>query len=153
MVAVIRSACGTCHYCGCTVYPVGSAEVRANPWIQRSMDHVLPASHGHGRGPNLVTACRGCNEIKGVHPVRLFKYFMRQTTEKTVPRKRLAFDQFCYELAEFGFIVSIAHINWMREKEAETAAPPRDSRGRFTASDLRMSRRSKAPAMNGEASA
>lgn len=114
---------------------------------------MLPASHGHGRGPNLVTACRGCNEIKGGHPVRLFKYFMRQTTETTVPRKRLAFNQFCYELAEFGFIASIARINWMKAKEAETATPPRDSLGRFTASDLRRSRRWKAPVMNGEARA
>jgi len=149
----LSTACGKCHYCGFSVYPIGSAEALENPYVQRTRDHVKPAVQGYGLAGNMVIACRGCNEIKGPHPARVFEYFMRHTKARTFHQKKAAFNEFCYELAEFGLIASIARINWMKGKDAETAAPPRESRGRFTASDLRRSRRWKAPAMNGEARA
>ena len=144
----LSHAVGKCAYCKCLVYPAGSSEALANPWCQRSKDHVRPASHGHGRGPNLVIACRGCNDIKGEYPARLFEYFLRHTKDTTVPKKRLSFRLFCYELAEFGFIAAVARINWIKDNRP-SPAPPRDVRGRFTASDLRLSRRRKSAALNG----
>ena len=146
----LSHAVGKCSYCKCAVYPAGSAEVLANPWILRTRDHVRPAAHGHGRGDNLVMCCKGCNDIKGGHPARLFEYFIRHTNETTFHKKRAAFNQFCFELAEFGFIAAIARINWLKDNRP-APSPPRDARGRFTASDLRMSRRRKSAMWNGAA--
>lgn len=136
----LSTHCGICHYCGFRVYPVGSAEALANPYVQRTRDHVKPAVQGYGLAGNMVVACRGCNEIKGPHPARVFEYFMRHTSARTFHQKKHAFNEFCYELAEFGLIASIARINWIKTQDKDIPAATRDARGRFTASDLRMSR-------------
>lgn len=146
----MNTHCGTCHYCGFRVYPAGSAEALANPYVQRTRDHVKPAVRGYGLAGNMVVACRGCNEIKGPHPARVFEYFMRHTSARTFHQKKHAFNEFCYELAEFGLIASIARINWIKAQDKDIPAYPRDARGRFTASDLRMSR-SRRAAMDREA--
>ena len=149
----LSTACGKCHYCGFSVYPIGSAEALENPYVQRTRDHVKPAVQGYGLAGNMVIACRGCNEIKGPHPARVFEYFMRHTTARTFHQKKNPFNEFCYELAEFGLIASIARINWIKTQAAPSPTPPRDARGRSTLSDLRMSPRRTAAAASGESRA
>lgn len=128
---------GVCAYCGEPVFPAGSPEVRVDPLRLATKDHVLPQlwrapGNGVTTVRNIVTACRGCNEVKGAYPEEPFRFFLDQT-RGTPLFKRAEFERFVFGLALAGF--RAAH----RDAVARLPAPPPPPapRGRYTKRDLR----------------
>lgn len=128
---------GACAYCDRAVFPLGSAEVRADPSCQATKDHVLPqiwhaAGNGVRSAANTVTACTGCNGVKGPYPEEPFRFFVAQA--RGTPLFTAAeFRKFIFALAVAGF--RAAH------RDAISARPPPPPlpapRGRYTKRDLR----------------
>lgn len=58
-----------CSYCRRKTH-CGTCEPDKPPGLQATRDHVIPRVHGGRGGPNLVLACKDCNNLKadGQHP-------------------------------------------------------------------------------------
>lgn len=60
-----------CWYCGVDLVPSHIDERR-----QHTIDELIARSRG-GRGGKMVTACKGCNNLKGESSVEDFKAFLQ----------------------------------------------------------------------------
>lgn len=129
----------SCAYCGCAVHQAGSAAVLANPYCQRTRDHIVPAMMGTAylSSDNVVVCCRACNDIKANYPYEVFAYFMRHTKSQPLGQRRLAINQFVYSLARVGLIACLLECSAQTGKPAVEMHKPR---GRYTAKDLRKAK-------------
>lgn len=131
---------GACAYCERPVFPAGSPEVRADPTCQATKDHVLPQIwHDSGNGvrsvANSVTACVGCNGVKGHYPEEPFRFFLAET--RGTPRFNHA------EFRRLIFGLALAGFKAAYRDAASRMSPPTPLaavRGRYTAKDLRRGR-------------
>lgn len=131
-----------CHYCRCRVYGGGAAEVKADPSIQATRDHVVPKIEG---GNETVTACALCNQVKGDDPYEAFVAFI----ETSPPRRymRAAYRVFRRELWAEALDIRAkreaeedARLDAMFDADAAPASPkPRFTR--FNLRDLRKQTR------------
>lgn len=130
------TAQGKCTYCGTPLYQAGHPSVIADPFAQRTRDHIIPAMMGvHALNPdNIVPVCRGCNDLKGNYPFEVFDWFRRHAKRLPQGQRRLALHQLCYNLIRIGFTTVLA------EAQSHTPVPfdpPHRPRGHYTARDLR----------------
>ena len=129
-----------CAYCGDRVFPAGSPEVLANPLCQATKDHVLPQifrapGNGITTVANIVSACRGCSEVKGPYPTEPFRLFLAET-RGTPQFTHAEFRKFIFGLALAGFHAARRDALAGRPPAPEPAPLPAP-RGTYTVRDLR----------------
>lgn len=129
---------GACHYCGRRVFPAGSPEVLADRTCLATRDHVVPQiwrDPGVRSTANIVTACQGCNGVKGDRPVEIFEWFAGQT--RGTPRFTAAeLNKLVFGLALAGFKTATRDALAQRPPEPPCPVPA----GRFNLRDLRRKR-------------
>lgn len=128
-----------CAYCDRRIFAAGTPEVIADPYVQRTRDHIIPSMMGsHAlNADNTVWVCRGCNDIKGSYPFEVFDFFRRNFTRGNIGQRRLAMHQFVYNLARVGLIACFREA--ARETQV-TYSSPMKARGSYTRRDLRRSK-------------
>lgn len=66
---------GLCHYCGLSMWLIDQRgyalayglTLRQAARLQATAEHLVARQNGGGNGPNIVAACRHCNEYRHKH--------------------------------------------------------------------------------------
>lgn len=126
----------SCHYCDRKVYPSTSPEVMANSHCMRTHDHVDPEPSGRRSQSKIVTACHGCNNLRGDTPYEIFLFFRKTYKSTSVLADRTFYRKFCFDLMRTGFIAAKSLIKFRQREEAKGVAPQMNRRRRAEAAEV-----------------